>query len=161
VVGLVAVAVVAVVAAGVTAVVVLVDRSGAPEVTATSDLVAGDCLRAPEPFEDVTRPDWRSGLGVPVVPCDREHGGEVLLVEDGWGPGEAYPGDERIVDAWVDRCIAAFDAYVGGPWEDSELDFHGWYPAGEAAWEVGDREVGCFAFEPGDDLGESVAGSGR
>jgi hypothetical protein len=122
------------------------------------ELVVGDCVDLP-------------GLGLPEavevttatrVPCDEPHGVEVFAVASlNDDPAAGYPGDDVVVSAADDLCLAAFPAYVGTAYVDSSLEIVHLRPDA-AVWGRGDRIVRCAvhdrALEP---LVGSVAGSAR
>jgi hypothetical protein len=80
---------------------------------------------------------------IDLVLCAGPHQHEVYLVVDHPSPKDApYPGDERL-DAYADdRCIAAFEPYVGKPYQQSTLDYAITHPTAES-WKNGDRQVAC------------------
>ncbi len=160
VVGLVAVVAVAVLGLATAAVFLLTrggqERSGTlqpPRMVALKALVAGDCLQTPADY--VPRPlafwattaPWPSAM--PVVPCDQPHGGEVFYTGDLMSNG-AYPGQPTVEKMFNDRCRAAFEAYVGIPYDDSVLSYTGAFPADAASWRRGDHKIGCVAYDPRD-----------
>jgi hypothetical protein len=147
-------------------VVVLSRPSGPePEMVALEDLVPGMCLQAPD-----TRGDqvaywegadlWSRPLA--VVPCETAHGGEVYFVGSRWTDDAAYPGQDVVIDEWAATCEREFTPYAGASWQGSGQHFTGWFPLDAAAWEAGDRQVGCIAFSvTGEDLEGSIADQGR
>ena len=131
---------------------------GAEGVVPLDELVVGDCVDLP-------------GLGLPEsvevttatrVPCDEPHGVEVFAVASlNDDPAAGYPGDDVVVSAADDLCLAGFPAYVGTDYVDSTLEIVHLRPDA-AVWGRGDRIVRCAvhdrALEP---LVGSVAGSAR
>jgi hypothetical protein len=97
----------------------------------------GDCFEEPASPEAVTDIQHR--------PCHEQHDGEVIFVGD-QPDQDTYP-DESAFDAFaLDRCVPAFEAYVGRDYEtDEEFDFGFFYP-GEEAWNANDHEITCYVY---------------
>lgn len=80
---------------------------------------------------------------VTVVPCADPHQHEVYAVlAHPAGKGQPYPGETTLDQYADDRCVAAFEAYVGFPYDRSSLDFATVHP-NAASWAKGDRQVAC------------------
>jgi hypothetical protein len=102
-------------------------------------LVAGECFNAS-----------RFVPGTPIDPADIElalcvgqHQHEVYLVIDYPSPKDGpYPGQETLASFADDRCIAAFEPYVGTQYLQSTLDYGIVHPS-ERSWSDGDRQVAC------------------
>lgn len=63
-------------------------------------------------------------------------------------------------DMASDACIDAFEAYVGRPYDESDLDIT-WYVPSRESWEDGDRSLQCVAIRTdGDPLYQPVRNSG-
>lgn len=61
------------------------------------------------------------------------------------GPA-TYPDDSTFEQFAIDRCVPAFESYVGRDFEtDTEFDFGFFYPGAEA-WGANDHEVACYVF---------------
>jgi Septum formation len=116
----------------------------APEVIAARhDLVpspeaapaVGDCLSL-DPFEaDVTSRD-------DLVPCETEHGSEVIGVVA--MPDVARPPGGDDLEFFVDdACRLAFADYIGENFDDSGLLFWA-VPPSDQAWQAGDRQLYCL-----------------
>ena len=69
------------------------------------------------------------------------------------------PSDSELEDMGGDACLAAFEGYVGIPYEESELDYTILYPS-PGSWEEGDREIICFIIS-GDGTDTQLSGSMR
>ena len=104
-----------------------------------SDLNVGDCFDPPTTVNTVVK-------DVQHHPCSDAHRAEVFFVADYDQAGQAYPGQSAF-ETWVfDRCVGAFNTYVGRSYEDAkELDFQPFWPT-EEGWGKGDKEVTCFAI---------------
>ncbi|MBA3361451.1 MAG: septum formation family protein [Acidimicrobiia bacterium] len=90
------------------------------------------------------------------VSCNGPHEAEVYEVLE-YPEASAYPGDDLIADWAEPQCYAQFEPYTGVPYPDSALEFGYLFPSAQG-WQVGDREVICYLFDPsGDDLTEPVA----
>ena len=111
------------------------------------ELQVGTCFDQPQDLAAVT--------DVPVVNCDDPHDNEVIgFVEVA---RSSFPGAEVIGDLAFVRCVLALEAYAGVDYADSPLDV-GWIGPTEESWDIGDREIICFAFDArGDKLAGSVA----
>jgi hypothetical protein len=120
------------------------DEAGAVASPATVDAFAielGDCMDQPVSdsgeLEEVDE--------IKVVPCTEPHDGEVfevLELTDG-----DFPGDEALTATVDEKCSAAFDTFIGMPFEESALGFFTLQPT-EASWEEDDREVVCIVGDP-------------
>ena len=112
-------------------------------------------------------PPMRAGLCFPAhldistvmayeaVPCDDEHGSEVVGVVK--LPDTRYPGSDAAYAAADPYCYEAFAKYVGVDYEESELEMTFVFPT-EETWDEGDRQVVCYAHEVG---GAAVTGTVR
>ena len=67
------------------------------------------------------------------------------------------PSDSELEDMGGDACLAAFEGYVGIPYEESELDYTMLYPS-PGSWEQCDREIICFIIS-GDGTDTQLSGS--
>ena len=113
-------------------------------------LQIGDC------FNDTTEEEL---VEVPAVPCSEPHDNEVYYLFD--LPEGEFPGDEAVLAAAEEGCLAQFDAFVGMAYEDSELD---WFPLSptEAGWTaIGDREIVCSVWDPAGQTEGSLKGVAR
>ena len=114
--------------------------SSAGNVTVT-DLRVGDCFNAAEFNEE----DDVEVDGVDGVPCSEPHAFEVYAVAD--YNGSAYPAtDDMFNSAFFEVCVPPFAAYVGVPYESSELWASAITPT-ESGWNAGDREFICHLHE--------------
>ncbi len=96
---------------------------------------------------------------VPIVDCDKPHDNEVFANQD--LTGDSFPGVERTSNRAAQLCLAAFDAYIGAPYETSKYEIL-WFTPSEETWDAGDREVICFAFDQNlDKITGSVNGIGQ
>jgi hypothetical protein len=85
------------------------------------------------------------------VPCSEPHSHEVFALTP-W-TGDTYPDYE---EAWITVfCDEPFQDYVGIEYFESKLFYDVAVPS-EAAWESGDHDIRCIAYEPGSDLTESI-----
>ena len=109
-------------------------------------LKVGECVNY-EPSDD--------GENTIKVDCAQPHDEEVFFTFN--LPDGDFPGDFEIGDAQQDECTAAFEEYVGTPWENSRFTFTFDAPT-EATWEQGARTITCLL---GDNTGIKVTGSAR
>lgn len=108
--------------------------------------------------DEAAAPDQLSS--VPEVDCAEPHDNEVYALVD-HPAADVYPGDEAIGTFAQDGCLAAFDAYVGKAYLDSELDFGTLTPSAES-WADGDVQVVCFLYSVDlSKLDGSMKGSAR
>jgi hypothetical protein len=77
-----------------------------------------------------------------IVPCADAHDGEQFAVID--LSGEAYPGDAQVDAEAERRCRAAFETFVGQPFEaQTALEAFTITPR-KPTWDDGDRKVSCI-----------------
>jgi hypothetical protein len=92
------------------------------------------------------------------LPCDLPHQYEVIAVVEAGLPGE--PDEAALVAAAKQLCPPAFAAYIGTPYQSSDLEV-GWVlPTGDRL-ALGNQEIGCLAFDPDGKLEGSVRGTAR
>lgn len=126
------------------------------------ELSLGDCVLAPaEPELELTE--------VATVPCDEPHEMEVYAAVEFPEPadgaatsaaGSTFPGDSALKDFADGTCAQEFAAYVGIDYRDSSLYFTYLVPSARG-WEAEtDRTVVCLITTTGDQLTQSVAGTG-
>ncbi|WP_170219498.1 septum formation family protein [Nocardioides litoris] len=94
------------------------------------------------------------------VPCDEPHDREAFAVigyepPDDETDADVFPGDDTLTRYADGRCASAFGDYTGTPYLDSDLYFTYLLPS-PRSWQSGDRDVVCFAFDPGRRLDRSV-----
>lgn len=122
---------------------------GAQTVT-FDELAVGQCIPFMEWGDEVSE--------LPIVPCDQPHTDEVYYIFDA-ADGD-FPGDEALQTLATERCDAAFAAYIGIPYMDSELDNY-WFVPTEASWNrLKDRTVQCIVYS-NDEVTESFRGWAR
>jgi hypothetical protein len=113
------------------------------DTTAALDLVAGTCV-SEAPF---TEGQPVEVVSLPTVDCETPHRAEVYdVVRLPQPASEPFPGD-RLVARSRQVCLDGFEAFVGIPWTESELEFVSLRPT-EASWAQGDRAVACVLFRP-------------
>lgn len=132
------------------------ERDASGEVTEAGDANAfairvGDCI------ENL---DWEAEgfTTVPVVPCAEPHESEVYAATD--LPDGEYPGAEAVAEAADAFCFDEYEAFVGTPWHESELEF-GYLSPTPDSWAGGDREILCLLMDPAGATTGSLAGSAR
>ena len=83
--------------------------------------------------------------------CSEPHSHEVVALMP-W-PGDTYPDYD---EAWITVfCEEPFQDYVGIEYFESKLFYDVAVPS-VAAWDSGDHDIRCIAYEPGSDLTESI-----
>lgn len=100
--------------------------------TSAFSMKVGQCVQLPT-GDNIT--------DLETTDCSALHDAEVFhltqVTED------ERPSDSELEDMGGDACLAAFEGYVGVPYEESELDYTILYPS-PGSWEQGDREIICF-----------------
>lgn len=127
------------------------------------DLEVGDCVRAPAP-EDVAV----ELTDVTTVPCDQPHEMEVFAHvdypeqadADDTAAGSSFPGDATLKDFADGACAEQFAGYVGIDYRDSSLWFTYLVPSARSWQAEKDRTVLCLITTTGEQLSQSVAGTG-
>jgi hypothetical protein len=110
-----------------------IDAEG--EFKSVFDLEDGDCWDDPETTSDQVNE-------VEVLPCSEPHDNEIYHVFDlADGDFDATAVEEGARSG----CLDEFDAFVGLPYADSELDVFAIWPT-EESWAEGDREVLCSVY---------------
>jgi len=99
-------------------------------------LDVGTCFNDPESFAEVD--------DVPIVDCGEPHDNEVIANQD--LTGSDFPGQEQVDNRASQICFDSFSAYVGISYEESIYEI-GWLAPSDESWDVGDREVICFAYD--------------
>jgi hypothetical protein len=97
------------------------------------ELQVGDCLDEPagSEFEFVD-----------VLPCDQRHDMEIFHRFDiPLDQATDLPSEDVLVEH-IDGCLPPFERFVGVPFETSELDVMGFWPAADS-WAEGNREMLC------------------
>lgn len=124
-----------------------------PESTSVFELSAGDC------FQDPSDASIEDGIReLPVVPCDTPHDNEVFAVVT--LPDGDFPGQEGLQSVAEEECVAAFEEYVGVPYDESDFVVFPIPPSSDS-WEQGDRELLCTLFLEGEQTTGSAEGSER
>ncbi len=94
---------------------------------------------------------FNQGDSADPVPCSEPHSHEVFALTP-W-TGDAYPDYEEV---WTTVfCDEQFQDYVGIEYFESKLFYDVAVPSA-AAWESGDHDIRCIAYEPGSDLTRSI-----
>jgi hypothetical protein len=131
------------------------DSDGAitePGDISTLDLREGDCFDLPADVESTVE-------RVRALPCPDPHDHEVylaLVLADG-----PFPGAPSMAEEAEDRCLEAFEPFVGADYFESGLELFSIRPTPES-WEDGDRTVYCvLGSRDGSKLTGTMRGSGR
>jgi hypothetical protein len=110
-------------------------------------------------FDDPPQVDLVQSSDVPVVDCATPHDNEVFANEQ--LSGDDFPGRQEIGNRADLTCLAAFDGYVGAPYESSIYEFS-WFVPSDESWKLGDREIICFAYDLNlDKITGSINGIGQ
>lgn len=112
------------------------NEAGAIEKEAQADAFSvklGDCLNDPGDGNITS---------VRVVPCSEPH--ELEVFHEFNLEGKRYPvSDEALEEQILATCDPVFEAFVGRPYEDSDLDYTTMEPS-KGSWSEGDRSVVCM-----------------
>jgi len=112
-------------------------------------LTVGDCFNDPNVDEI---------FDVPIVDCSEPHDYEVFGEFD--LEGDAFPGEDALFAQADEGCLAAFQPYIGVPFEQSTLSFSYYVPT-EQSWISGDRLVSCLVYDEAGQTTGSLAGAAR
>lgn len=94
---------------------------------------------------------FNDGDSASPMPCSEPHSHEVFALTP-W-TGDTYPSYEEV---WITVfCDDPFQDYVGIEYFESKLFYDVAAPS-EAAWDSGDHDIRCIAYEPGTQLSESI-----
>ena len=101
----------------------------------------------------VDEPDGEGAIGA------RLDGGDALVERALPLAGGDFPGDDAINAAAEEGCIAAFEPFVGAPYDTSEL-YIAWYAPTQQSWEaMGDRIISCTITHPSGPVTGTLAGA--
>lgn len=115
------------------------------------NLAIGDCFNDP----DTTAEEVSS---VEMVDCTEAHDNEVYA--EGTMTEDVYPGEDTIVAFAEETCLAAFESYVGIPFDQSALYYWYYIPTAESWSESNDRLVTCMLYNPEMQTTGTFKGSG-
>jgi hypothetical protein len=115
------------------------------------DLVAGQCFDEPGSSVDITT--------VVKHACTEAHDAEVFQVVE-YDEGDTYP-ISTTVDSFVsERCIPAFETYVGKPYNAATEFNVGYFYPDTTGWSRGDRTFTCYIDRAdGSQMTQSVKGA--
>lgn len=80
---------------------------------------------------------------VPTVPCSEPHDSE--MISEKRIEGDKLPADAELIAQGDEYCVAQFEAWVGGPYAGSSLEYTYLYPTPES-WDAGDRSLQCVVM---------------
>jgi len=112
------------------------------------ELQVGDCFN----LIDVNAEQTQTVHG---VPCAEPHVYEVFWVGD--HPDGDYPTPEQVIAFIDDRCVPAFESFVGIPYNQSVWSYHFGGPT-QTTWNDGERRFACYLHNQ---AGSEVTGSAR
>ncbi|MEP6843342.1 MAG: septum formation family protein [Pseudolysinimonas sp.] len=130
------------------------DPSGTP--TAANDnadvfsIKVGDCLNDATATGTVTT--------APIVPCSKPHDSEAfksVLMKEG-----KFPGEDAVKAQADEGCAAAFAAFAGISYNDSDLKISYYFPTSDS-WANGDREILCTIYDDGVKTTGTLKGAAR
>lgn len=99
---------------------------------------------------------------IELVPCHEPHLMEIGAVfEYPLPPDSDFPGTISVDGYATEQCLERFEAYVGAPYVESEIDVLIIAPD-EDGWDDGDRRIACVLYHTNfEQITGSVAGSAR
>lgn len=130
----------------------MADRDDDGAITKAGDLAATE-LRVGDCLDD---PGTTQVTDIRAVLCDEPHDLEVYH-EFEHADAERPPFRPEALSVIELECVPAFDAFVGVPYIDSELDFFTFEPTTQG-WQEGDRTVQCALYALD---GSKLTGSAR
>lgn len=101
-------------------------------------LNVGDCLNDPAASLD---PEGQLADSIEAVSCDEPHDLEAYEIRT--LPVGDFPGDAAIEELAQSTCLDAFEAFVGVPYEESELEVYYYYPFEDTWNHADDRTISC------------------
>lgn len=105
----------------------------------------GDCIAMSELTDTVAEVDHLDS-----VPCSGPHGGEVVLLDEGYFEGADLASTEERLVAAEAGCAQAVEDYTGQPYETSPYAAVPMVPT-NAGWDAGDRSLKCVGFTLAED----------
>jgi hypothetical protein len=138
------------------------DRDSTGQVTqrdeiSTSKVRVGDCLDDPGMFG--IRGEADRGEPISAVPCDQPHQFEAYFTFE--LDGDRYPGEERARDLASRGCDQTFSAFVGRPYQRSQLEQYMYYPSSGSWRLLKDHSVICLVGSPNEVTTGTLEGSRR
>jgi putative regulator of septum formation len=116
---------------------------------AADDLKVGECFDVPNQTTVQT---------VDKHPCTESHGAEVIFV--GEYTGDTYPISPSLDSFIEERCVPAFESYVGQDVDAQEQLSIGYFYPSRDSWDSGDRTVTCYVLNTdASPMTESVKGA--
>ena len=110
-------------------------------------LQRGDCFRetrSPSPSASTSASVFEADEVI-GLPCNDPHDFEVYFTAD--LPEGAFPGQASVVSTTESRCAAAFESFVGVPYDDSTLEIIYFFPSAQTWARAGDRQMTCAATD--------------
>ena len=138
------------------------DRDSAGAVTKAADaadifsLRVGDCI--PRSFVEA-KGEETTVTETSVVPCAEPHESEVFAAFLATG-GSSFPGSDAMLNQAETGCPERFEAFVGLPLDDSNLELTYLFPVRES-WATGDRQILCIVDDPTGDVKGTMRGAKR
>ena len=112
-----------------------------PERFNVHTLVVGDCFNDTERI--LTAED--EVTDVPRENCTLEHDNEIFASIE--LTQSSFPGDEEVKTMGTERCLPKFEEFIGVSAEEAGTLAYDTFVPSAASWELGDREILCFAYD--------------
>ncbi|MEX1079273.1 MAG: septum formation family protein [Homoserinimonas sp.] len=112
-----------------------------PERNDAHTLTVGDCFNTTVSISS----DDDAVVDVPRENCTLDHDNEAIASIQ--LDGEAFPGDDAVMMEGFTSCLPAFEEFIGVPFEEAGTLGYNFFVPSAASWELGDREILCYAFD--------------
>jgi hypothetical protein len=125
-----------------------------PERSGAHTLLVGECFN-----DTVTMPTAPDAVvDVPRQNCTLHHDNEVIASIQ--LDGTKFPGDETASARGQEACLPEFETFIGIAFDQAGTFGYDYFVPTAASWELGDREILCFAFNSAAPTAYSLRGKG-
>lgn len=125
-----------------------------PERTSAHILVVGECFN--NTLTILTTQD--ALVDVPRENCTLGHDNEVIASIQ--VDGAIFPGDDALIMQGFKSCLPEFEEFIGVGFEDAGTLEYDFFVPSATSWELGDREILCFAFDSAAQTAYTLEGQG-
>ncbi len=125
-----------------------------PERIGAHTLVVGEC------FNNTVRilTGESELVDVPRENCTLEHDNEVIASIQLDEP--KFPGDDALLLRGFEECLPEFEEFIGVGFEEAGTLEYDFFVPSEESWELGDREILCYAYDSAGPSTFSLEGQG-
>lgn len=125
-----------------------------PERTGAHTLVVGECFN-----DTVSIPsDEEALVDVPRENCTLDHDNEVIASIE--LEATEFPGDEAVLLKGFENCLPEFEEFIGVGFEEAGTLEYDFFVPSAASWELGDREILCYAYDSAAQTAYTLEGAG-